>query len=59
MISICAKDEAKAVANPIIKGGVPEIVAIGTVIGPIAETVAPSLMKLVAIPASISPIRAI
>ena len=38
-----AKEEAKAVASPTISGGVPEIVAMGTVIGPTAATVAPSL----------------
>ena len=64
MINMCAKEEAKAVAKPIIQGCVPDIVAMGTIIGPIADTAAPSLMKLVAIPvnrlvamASPSPLR--
>ncbi len=50
MISMWAKDDAKAVANPTISGEVPERVAIGTVMGPTAATVAPSLIKLVSIP---------
>ena len=33
MISMWAKDEAKAVANPTMIGGVSDIIAIGTVIG--------------------------
>ena len=37
-------------ASPTIIGGVPESVAIGTVIGSTAATVALSLMKLVSIP---------
>ena len=50
MISICANEEAKAVASPTIIGDVPDNVAIGTVIGPTAATVAPSLIKLVNTP---------
>ena len=50
MTSIWAKEDAKAVASPTITGEVPERVAMGTVIGPTAATVAPSLMKLVRIP---------
>ena len=50
MISICANEDAKAVASPTISGDVPESVAIGTVIGPTAATVAPSLIKLVKMP---------
>ena len=50
MISIWANDDAKAVARPTISGEVPERVAIGTVMGPTAATVAPSLIKLVRIP---------
>jgi hypothetical protein len=45
-----AKDDAKAVESPTIHMCVPEIVAMGTVMGPMAETVAPSLMKFVVIP---------
>ena len=43
-------DDEKAVASPTISGDVPERVAMGTVMGPIAATVAPSLMKLVRMP---------
>ena len=50
MTRMFAKDEAKAVENPTIQGCVPEILAIGTVMGPTAETVAPSLIRLVSTP---------
>jgi len=50
MINIWANEDAKAVASPTITGAVPERVAMGTVIGPTAATVAPSLIKLVRIP---------
>ena len=46
----CANDEENAVASPTMIGEVPERVAMGTVIGPTAATVAPSLIKLVRMP---------
>ena len=50
MIIMWAKEDAKAVARPTMTGEVPDSVPIGTVIGPIAATVAPSLIKLVRMP---------
>ena len=50
MINMWANEEAKAVASPTMSGEVPDRVAIGTVIGPTAATVAPSLIKFVRIP---------
>ena len=52
MISMWGKDEAKAVAKPIVQGCSPAAWAMGTAMGPTAATVAPSLMMLVTRPVS-------